>query len=434
MSRTFVPPSQPISQLASFQDLYQYAHVERDSSPEYFRDLENRVVAADSSANESVEFENSIVGDVLGPTSPFGGFSELESGEVHQEKIEDDEKYRYGLKIFLTVSIVSAVLVMALEIFMFVAINLNRHGFDTDSKYFEISIFLALFIFAGFYQVLITIVGLHTKNLILLSMLLVFYACMLIYTGIQYNELNQNETYEVALAWRRATMGTNIAALVVLALTLVVQTLLIVCVLRSSMRWFKFKKIGASFDIKRRYTVFQFHRCLLMFDFFFFLAFTVQFIVIMVADKTSVEFILTCCMLPLTILVLFASDYAATRELVWLSVFTVLCYIGGCVYVLFKTIRLFTKYTSAYDVTLVPGSYFPGRTSLVFFAVVTLVFLVCTIVLECWTVFNYNKGLLPFVNTYYPGLPLAGRPGVSQPAIFDDEPEKSAETESMMID
>lgn len=437
MSRTFVPPQQQSlagSPAVSTDDLYQYAHVNSQArlkdTQMVYDDLsdDDEPMRAHSSELGNYEQQNHEFNAAYGDSLPFSY-----TGET--EQVDDDKKYRFLLRVFLAVSVISAALVMGLEAVVYVAINLNRHEFDSDLKYFEILIFLALFIFASVYQVFLTIIALKTKNMMLLLMLCVFYACMLIYTGIQYQEVSLNEvTNSSSKAWRIAANATNIAAMGLLGLTLVVQ-LALVYFLKGSVRWFSFKKIGASVEIKKLYMFFQIHRCLLVFDFFFFLAFTVQFIVIMVADETSLEFILTCCMLPLTILVLFISDYAATRELLWLSTFSLACFLGGCVYVLFKTIRLFTKYTSAYNVTVTPGSYFPGRTSLVMFAVITLIFLFLTIGIEVYNVVNYKKGLLPYVNRYYGRLPLAGRSAEnSKDEFIDEDTEKTADNESMLID
>lgn len=319
--------------------------------------------------------------------------SALVAGEDPQ-----DPKYKYGLRIFLLVSVVSAFVVLALEAFMFGVITKHRYEFYEDRKFAEMSIYLALFIFAAIYQVAITFIGLYSNNMLLLSMLCFFYAVMLVYTGIQYLEMSDGFYIADSKTWMRASHATNIATICVLAATLVIQVLLIYFQLWNGVRWYRFKKIGASFEIKRLYSFFQVHRSLLIFDFFFFLGFTVQFLVIMVKDKRSVEFILTCCMLPLTILVLYASDLAATKEWLLLTIATICCFIGGCVYVLFKIIRLYTKYTSAYRLAVAPGGYFPGRSSLVAFGVITLVFLFSTLVMEGFMIYGYNKGLLPLVD------------------------------------
>lgn len=157
--------------------------------------------------------------------------------------------------------------------------------------------------------------------------------------------------------------------------------------------------------IRKLYRYFLIHRSLLIFDFFFFIGFTVQFLVIMVSKRTSVEFILTVCVLPLTLILLFLSDLATTREWIWLSVSTTLAFLGGCAYVIFKMVRLYTKYDSAYNTGVNPGESFPGRKSLITFGVITLVLLVTTVVIEIIMIFNYNKGLLPIVSRSWKWFP-----------------------------
>lgn len=437
MSRKFVPPlsDSPMGSNDDF-DFYQYSKVEQSNDLGAYNNAgNNRVVYDYSSSDDEYMAPNSM--ELVGREAPTSKIPTTQTEAPNlKNNIDDSVKYKYRLRIFLAVSIVSAVVVMCIEAYMYVTINVNRKDFFSDLKYSELSIYLALFIFASVYQIAITIIGLHTKNIMLLLMLCIFYMCMLVYTGIQYKEITHEKLVKSLMSWLKAVVITNIMAVCILGVTLLIQSILVLY-LQSSVKWFRFKKIGASFEIKRLYTMFQIHRSLLVFDLFFFLGFTVQFIVIMVGNKNSVEFILTCSVLPLTILVLLASDYAATREFLWLSILTLLCFFGGAVYVLFKTIRLFTKYTSAYNITIgKPGAYFPGRTSLVSFAVITLLFLLCTITLEILVMCNYKKGLLPFVNTYYSKLPRAGRTvhRASTDGILDDEPEKSRDNESMLID
>ncbi|KSA03543.1 uncharacterized protein AC631_00682 [Debaryomyces fabryi] len=318
---------------------------------------------------------------------------------------DDEKKYKRSSLVFLAISIVSAILILAFESYMYAIINIHKQQIDRPAKYIEISIYLSFFIFAAIYQVGLTAIGLRSKNMLLLTMLCGFYGCMLIYTGIQYAEISETVGQVLERGRKRATQAMNIATITVIGVTLVLQAYMIFVVLRKNVKWFRYKKIGADLKIKKMYTIFQIHRSLLIFNFFFFLGFTVQFIVIMIKEKSSVEFILTVCVLPLTLILLFLSDFAATRESIILTAASIIAYIGGCVYVLFKTIRLFTKYSSAYRIAIRPGDYFPGRSSLVTFGVITLVLLFATIVIEIVLLKNYGRGLLPIVNSTYRWLP-----------------------------
>lgn len=362
----------------SKENLYQYANIQsaQQSSPQF----------------HPSSLILSVVPYVNAGTEP------LPYSETTEEK---DQSYIRQSRIFFFVLAVSAIIILVLQCYMYAVINIHKQSIDSHQSYAEISIFLSLFIFASVYQVLLTFVGLRTKNMLLLGGLCIFYACMLVYTGIQYEEIGQKVTRALQPEWATPTRATNIATICVIAATLLIQAYLIYFVLRHNVKWFRYKKIGGDPHLKQLYLVFQIHRSLLIFDFFFFLGFTIQFIVIMIADKTSTEFILTVCVLPLTILILVASDIAASREIWPLQVASIMVYLAGCAYVLFKMIRLYTKYTSAYNIGFEPGSYFPGRKSLLTFGVITLILLFATVAVEFWLLFNINRGLLPLVNSYY---------------------------------
>lgn len=366
--------------------------------------------------NEITSMESSSIHDV----PPYAGASNNLSSRRSVKRNEKDKHYRIFSVSFFITSAISAILILLFEAYMYAVINIHRGSF-VEGRYEENSIYFALFIFAAVFQVVITIIALYSHNLLLLVFLMGFYCAMLIYTGIQFSEVDENISLVLTGSWKTATRAMNIATICVLATTLVVQSGLLFFGLRRYVSWIIFKKIGANLKLKKMYAIFQIHRSILMFDFFFFTGFTIQFLVIMVRDRTSVEFILTVVVIPLTIILLYISDISASREFIFGSILALIAYLGGIAYVLFKLIRLYTKYTSAYGLAIHPGDYFMGRKSLLAFGIITMALLIATVVLEIMVMINFKKGLLPSVSMSYKWIPGYNRDGNSDEVNIDDD-------------
>jgi hypothetical protein len=152
--------------------------------------------------------------------------------------------------------------------------------------------------------------------------------------------------------------------------------------------WTIYKHISADLRMKRRFLTFQIYIALLKFDFFFFLGFTVQFVVI-VTGLADAEFGLTIAAIPVTIIILLMAAFWTRRENKFGMIIIIFFYFAGLAYFIFKLARMYQ-----------PGhekNYLPVRKNLTSFAVITIILIILTIINASVCVANFNKGLKPHV-------------------------------------
>lgn len=90
--------------------------------------------------------------------------------------------------------------------------------------------------------------------------------------------------------------------------------------------WKVYKFLGADRRIKTMFAHHQIFLCLVKFDLFFWVGFSVQFIFLVLSDTRNAEFYLTCAALPLSLVVLIEGHLAARHE----SKFMMLGFMVGC--------------------------------------------------------------------------------------------------------
>ena len=156
---------------------------------------------------------------------------------------------------------------------------------------------------------------------------------------------------------------------------------------------------------------FQIYIALLKFDFFFFLGFIIQFVVV-VANKSDPEFALTIATIPITIVILLAAAFFTRRENKPGMICVVILYVGGLTYFVFKLVRIYQPgYKESYEAV---------RKSLSAFAVITILLIILTIANAIVCMCHFDKGLKAHVLS---SRKVEEKPDVNSISLHDVKPQ-----------
>ncbi|KAI0126468.1 hypothetical protein BJ170DRAFT_407068 [Xylariales sp. AK1849] len=309
-------------------------------------------------------------------------------------------------RAFFITAALQAVLCIAFEAYTFAKFNgslkdMSQAPFNTDPmvqpQLKTIPTFLSLFIFGFIYELILVWDALRMKNTIQVIGICIANLALMVYTVIQVDQIQeavsilktQNAILDSHLDIWNQVDGFLIASPCVLGLSTLVLGF-IAWKLYQEFAWDILKQIGADYRMKKRFLHYQIYIALLKFDFFFFIGFTVQFLVV-VGGKADSEFALTCAAIPITIAILLSAAWFARKEWKWGMIFVMVLYLGGLAYFIFKLSRIFDPQKGPF--------YAPVKKSMTTFAVLTIILIVMTIINAVVCMLNFGAGLKQHLNS-----------------------------------
>ncbi|KAG5988073.1 hypothetical protein E4U54_004782 [Claviceps lovelessii] len=292
-----------------------------------------------------------------------------------------------------------------------------------QSQYKTIPTFLTLFIFGYLYELVVVWDALRMKNTIQVIGVCIANLALLVYTVIQVDQISG--AIYILFTSNALRPGISHASLwstvriflMAMPVILAVATLLMIFIswkLYQEFAWDILKNIGADYRMKKRFLHYQIYIALLKFDFFFFLGFIIQFVVV-VAERSDPEFALTIGTIPVTIIILLAAAFFTRRENKPGMICIVILFLGGLSYFIFKLVRIYQPSHAL--------SYFAVRKSLSAFAVITITLIILTIVNAIICMNNFNKGLKPHLLA---SRKIEEKPDATSISLHDVKPQISS--------
>ncbi|EKM48642.1 uncharacterized protein PHACADRAFT_266237 [Phanerochaete carnosa HHB-10118-sp] len=288
-------------------------------------------------------------------------------------------------RLYLLTVLVETAIDLAIEADLLIRFHdFDKEDLDTDIVSRKMPVYLTIFALAHVFQFVLAVDAVAARNTLQFIFLSIFNALFLVYAVIQIKEIQQS----------LPSGTTGISHIPIDTLTLIIPIVISVAELAycalgwriyTEFGWKVYKYLGADRRIKTMYAHYQIFLCLVKFDLFFWVGFSVQFIWL-VLNAHDAEYYLTCAALPLSLIVLVEGHLAARHEnklMMW-------SFMGGCVAALVYFVYKLVKVLRNKDTDATYGAVWETLTT---FSVLAIILLIATFIFACLVMQNFGRGL-----------------------------------------
>ena len=163
----------------------------------------------------------------------------------------------------------------------------------------------------------------------------IFNALFLIFVIIHVTEINNSALLGSTPGLSHIPVSVLTAAIPVVIVVAEVIYIGLAWKIYHEFGWKVYKFLGADRRIKKMYAQYQVYQCLVKFDVFFWVGFSVQFIWL-VLNSNDWEYYVTCAAFPLSIVLLVEGHLAAQHENKWMMGTFMSGCVGALIYFVYK--------------------------------------------------------------------------------------------------
>uniref|UniRef100_A0A8H7Y659 Uncharacterized protein n=1 Tax=Psilocybe cubensis TaxID=181762 RepID=A0A8H7Y659_PSICU len=290
-------------------------------------------------------------------------------------------------RLYVITVLIETTIDLAIEGELFLRVReKNKHieGSQGDIATRRMPVYLAIFALAHVFQFVMAVDAVYARNTLQFLCLTVFNALFLAYAVIQIGEVRE------AMSDSSVAGVSNIPIDVLTTIIPIVISIAEIAYIGLGWKiynefgWKVYKFLGADIRIKKMYADYQIYECLVKFDVFFWVGFSVQFIWLVLQD-TDWEYYVTCAALPLSIVLLIEGHLAARHENKWMMASFMSGCVGAMIYFIYKLIKvLLLRHEDQYRLVW---------KSLTIFSVIAIVLLFATFVYSVIVLKNFGRGL-----------------------------------------